>query len=171
MVHKPKNGMMLQIIIGAGLSVAMVFLLTIVGVDTKNIAERVIETKTEINIQIKQSEEISLLREEAAKAEDKQRVLENALPKKDELFSFPKEVTAIGTKEAVETNFSFGNEGDGSIGYNLAVKGSYINVTNFIRILENDIPFMNISSFNLVFGGGEYSANLSGNVFFNDEEK
>lgn len=171
MVHKPKNSVMLQIVITAGLSVAIIFLLTIVGIDTKNVAERVIETKTEINTQIKQSEEITRLREEAARAEDKQKVLENVLPKKDELFSFPKELTAIGTKEAVETNFSFGNEGGGQIGYNLVTRGSYTNITDFIRILENDIPFMNISSFNLVFGGGEYSVNLNGNVFFNGEEE
>ena len=73
MVHKPKNSITLQTAIAVGLSVVIISLLIIVGLDTKNIAERVIETRTEIDKQVKQSGEIARLREEAATAEDKQK--------------------------------------------------------------------------------------------------
>ena len=170
MVHKPKNGITLQIAIAAGLSVIIIFLLIIVGVDTKNIAEKMTEMRTEINAQTKQSREITRLKGEAAIAEDKQKVLEAVFPKKDELFSFSNKITEIGTEKSVGTNFSFGSESSSQIGYNLIAQGGYTNIIEFINALGSDIPFMNISSFDLVLGGGGYSVNLSGNVFFNGEE-
>lgn len=171
MVYKPKDSIILQIAIAAGLLVSIIFLLVIVGIDTKSVAERVIETRTEVNTRIKQSREIMRLREEAAIAEDKQKALGAILPKRDELFSFPNQIAKISTEKVVGTSFSFGNESDGQIAYNLAVQGSYTNIVEFVKTLERDIPFMDISSFNLNSSGdGGYSLDLRGSLFFNGEE-
>jgi len=110
------------------------------------------------------------LRGEAAMAESKQKTLDNALPKKDELFSFPNQIAKISAEKAVGTNFSFGREDVGQIGYNLTIQGSYASIFEFIKVIENDIPFMNISLFNLTLNDNEYGVNLNGNVFFNGEE-
>ena len=170
MLHKPKNSIALQIIIATGLSVVIISLLIIVGIDTKSIAGDIIEARTEIDARAKQSREIIRLREEAAIAEDKQKVLEGVLPQKDELFLFPNQITKIGTEKSVGTSFGFGQEGDGQIGYNLVAQGSYTNITEFLKVLENDIQFINILSFGLVSMDNGYDVNLNGNVFFNAEE-
>ncbi|OGY57770.1 MAG: hypothetical protein A3C03_00435 [Candidatus Colwellbacteria bacterium RIFCSPHIGHO2_02_FULL_45_17] len=171
MFHKPKEGVTLQIAVAAGLSALIIILVVIVGVDTKNMAERVIETRTEINKRTKQSSEIARLREEAKSAEDKKAILEGTLPQKDELFAFPSEIAQIGLEKDVIPNFIFGSESGKQINYTLTVRGGYTNITEFVKALENNIPFMNISSFNLVLGENAYSINLGGNVFFNGEKE
>ena len=170
MMKKPKDGMVLRIAIAASLPVVMVLLLVVVGIDTKNIADRVIEIRTEINTRTKQSQDIIRLRGEAEKAEGEKTVLENILPQKDELFSFSDQVTAAGTDNSVNTNFSFADEREGRIGYNLVGAGSYVDIADFVKSLEDDIPFMVISSFSINLVDTEYNIDLRGNVFFNGQE-
>ena len=170
MVKKPKNSITLQIAIAAGLSGIIIFLLIIIGLDTKKVANDIIETRTEIHTRNKQAQNIAQLREEAAKAEERQKILNNVLPQKDELFSFSDEITAIGANSNVNTNFSFGSEGEKQIGYSIVGTGNYSNIVDFLKTLEDDVAFIYISSFNLVLGDAGYDVNLSGSVFFNEQE-
>lgn len=171
MFHKTRNSISLQTSIAVGLSVFIVFLLVIVGIDTRNVATKVIDTRVEINTRTKQSGEIARLTEEAKQAAPKKVILGDAIPKKDELFTFPNQVAQIGSEQDVIAKFTFGSESGEQINYSLITRGSYENITEFVRTLKNDIPFMNISSFDLVLGAGEYNMNFTGKVFFNGKEE
>jgi len=171
MFSKTKNSISIQASIAIGLSLFIVLLMIIIGIDTKKVADRVIETRIAIDAQVKQSREITRLREEAESAGPKLTVLEDVLPPKDELFTFPSEITEIGSANNVTAGFTFGNEGDGTINYNISARGTYGNVTEFVEALRDQIPFMNITSFDLVQGEGEYNMNLAGSVFFDDEKE
>lgn len=160
---------MFQIAVASGLSILIIILLVVVGIDTKRVADSVLDIRGEIYSQTRQSEQIAVLREEAIRAEDRQAVLEEALPKRDELFSFPNQIGSIGSQSDVGVNLTFGGEGERQIEYTLVAQGSYSNIAGFVRKLE-EILFMNISSFGINQSADTYSLNLSGNVFFNGEE-
>ena len=170
MLHKPKSDLTLQIATASGLSLLIIVLMVIVGVDTKNISQNIISTRTDMNTRMRQSEYVAVLREETLRAEPKREILEGLLPKKDELFSFPKDVTALGSQSNVGVSFDFGSEGDGQIDYSLMVQGSYGSIAEFIRKIEDNFVFINISTFTLISRGNDYSIDLKGNAFFNDEE-
>lgn len=171
MFHKTRNSISLQTSIAVGLSFFIVFLLVIVGIDTRNVATEVIDTRVEINTRVKQSGEIARLREEAERAAPKKAILENVIPKKDELFTFPNQIAQIGSSQDLIANFTFGSESEGQINYSLIARGNYEDIAEFARKLKNDIPFMSISSFDLVLGAGEYNMNFAGKVFFNGKEE
>src|SRR3989338_7317595 len=162
MMHKPKSDLTLQIATASGLSLLIIVLMVIVGVDTKNISQNIISTRTDMNTRMRQSEYVAVLREETLRAEPKREILEGLLPKKD--------VTALGSQSNVGVSFDFGSEGDGQIDYSIMVQGSYGSIAEFIRKIEDNFVFINISTFTLISRENDYSIDLKGNAFFNDEE-
>jgi len=170
MTRSPKKSTALQAAIAAGLFVAIIVLLVVVGLDSKRVASEVIKTRTGINTRTKQAQNVAQLKEEAVKAGEKQEILEGILPKKDQLFYFSDEIAAIGAQNTVEASFSFGSESGNQIEYNLTGVGDFGNIIDFVKVLEDDVSFINISTFNLGFKDGKHSISLNGNVFFNGEE-
>lgn len=170
MIRKPKDALTLQVVIGSCLALAMLVILAIVGFDTKKVADNVLETKSIISTREAQTKEITRLKEEAAIAADKKTIIESILPKKDDLFSFPGRITSIGSAQNVRASFSFGREEEKHIGYGIVAQGDYLDIVNFVRVLEEDIQFMSLSSFDITSGDGGYTINLGGNLFFNGEE-
>jgi len=95
-------------------------------------------------------------------------ILENIIPNKDDLFTFTKEMEALGDEHDLESYFSFGSEGEDSIGYEMSIEGSYEEILDFIKIIENDLPFMNILLVDVVSIDGGYRAVIEGRIFFNE---
>jgi len=166
MLRIPKNGLSLQIAFASGISLFIVVLIIIVGFDTRNIANEIVNIRSEISMQKKQADQLAVLKEEAAKAEARQVKLENALPTKDELFSFPARITSIGNEAGVAASISFGAESSEAIAYTIIAQGGYVNLLDFVKKIE-DILFINITSFEITQGDNGFDLNLKGSVFFN----
>lgn len=167
MMKKLKNSEVLRIVIAISLPAVMIVLLTVIGIDTKNIAKQVVGTRTGISTRIRQSQNIARLEREASEADEKLVILKETLPSKDELFIFPNDIAEIGSQASVETSFSFAGEGEKEIGYNIIATGGYSQILDFLNIIEDDIPFMNVSAFSLISAESGFSINLRGSIFFN----
>ena len=170
MLDKFKNRAALQIAMAAGLVAVIAVVLFIIGADTKSVADEVIFAKGEIDIQRRQADELARLRGESEKAKPKFAILEEIFPSRDDLFSFPDEISDLAGENGVTARLTFDSEDDGSIGYKLAVQGSYEGINGFIKAIEDNIPFMSMTSVDVILSGDVYNAEISGRVFFNGEE-
>ena len=166
MPNKPKNPFLFKLAIAVGLVGIVLTSLILIGLDTRDIAAEVIESKKEVNVKIRQMNKLAQLREEAKTADSYSPRLEGALPNKDELFSFPDEIRAMASENGVNANFAFGSEGADSIEYNLSVQGTYSELVNFIKALEDKIFFISISGMDIVSQENGYVLNIKGNLFF-----
>jgi len=168
MAKKPKNSNILRIAIAVGLPLVLIIVLVVIAIDTKNLAEDVVDTRNEVDLRVKQSDDIARLKEEAEQAVERRGALGNVLPQRDELFSFSSEIEELAAEDSVQVNFDFGSEGQNQIAYNLSASGGYSEIINFLDTIENDVPFMNLRTFNLSSESGQFTIDLNGSVFFNE---
>lgn len=142
--------------------------LVLVGIDTKNVAEEVVETRAELKMGIDQLDKLAQLREEAKLAQSRIESLENLLPDRDELFSLPTQVETLAASQGLSARFTFGSERDGSINYSITAQGLYREIATFLDSIEKGIPFMNVATTDIIIAGEEYRANIGGKVFFDE---
>lgn len=166
MLYKLESRLVLQIATAVGLIGIIFVALLLTGIDTRNIAEEVVDARREVNMQVKRLSGLAELSEEAELAEPRLEVLRNVLPKRDELFSFPDEIAAFASGYGVGLSFSFRGETERNIGYNIVILGDYEEVVSFIEALEENFPFMSIEETSIFLQGEEYNARIKGNVFF-----
>lgn len=142
-----------------------------VGKDIRATTDQVLATRREVQSTIRQLSDLARLREEARIAEPRREVLEDALPRRDELFSFPDEIQALAAENDVSVSFAFGAEEAGSIGFSVNAFGPYGAVTRFINALEEEYLFINLSSFDIIASGNAYQGSVTGSIFFIDESE
>jgi Tfp pilus assembly protein PilO len=96
--------------------------------------------------------------------------INRALPSKDELATFPREVEQLAEKYGLGLGFAFGietlnsDEGVGSILYDLTASGSFEDILSFLREFEAHPYYISMGSFNLSKSIKEDSA-VKGDVF------
>lgn len=169
MPSKPKSRYITNITIAVGAVIGIVVLLIVIGADTEKIAGDVVSTRNELKTEIEQISRLAQLRDEAKLAEPKFAVLENILPKKDELFSFPAKIEELAKSQGLSSKFSFGAESEKSIQYSIIIQnGTYEEILRFVKTIEEDKPFMSIGSLDMVSGGSGYNATINGTLFFDD---
>ena len=167
MPSKVKSRYITNITIAVGAVIGIIVLLIVVGADTKKIAGDVISTRSELKTEIEQINKLAQLRDEAKLAEPKFVTLENILPKRDDLFSFPAQIEELATSHGLPSKFSFGNESEGSIQYSILVEnGTFEKIFRFVKAIEEDRPFMSISRFGMVLGEVGYNGTIDGILFF-----
>lgn len=168
MPDKVKDSLFSNIIISAGAVLTLLAVLAFVALDAKTIAGEALNSRTELNTKISKLEKLAQLREEAKLAEPRFAILENVLPNRDDLFTFKKEIEAIGKSHGLDVDFSFGSEGEESINYGMSAIGDYDEIIDYIKTIENSIVFMNISSVDVIITEGGYRAAINGSVFSNE---
>lgn len=168
MADKAEKRPILVALISVGAVGVILIGLFLVGIDTKNVAKEVMETRAELKSRINQLNQLAQLREEARLAQSKMGSLENLLPKRDELFSFPTRVESLADSHGLSISFTFGNEAAGAINYSIVVQGPYGEIANFLDSVERDLSFMSVTNMDINAQGGVYRANISGKVFFDE---
>lgn len=168
MADKVKKRPTLVVLVSIGAVGVILVGLFLVGIDTKNVAEEVVKARAELKMGIDQLDKLAQLREESKLAQSRIGSLENLLPSRDELFSFPTRVETLAANQGLSARFTFGSEGDGSIDYSLDVQGLYGEIVNFLDSIEKNMPFMNVAGTDIIIAGEEYRASISGKVFFDE---
>lgn len=162
-----KSRYITNITIGVGTVIGIAVLLVFIGVDTSKIAGEVVTTRGELKMEIEQINKLAQLRDEAKLAGPKFATLENILPKKDELFSFPTKMEELAKNQGLASIFSFGTESEKSIQYSIIIQGgTFEEIFRFVKTIEEDKPFMSINSLDMVLGGVGYNGAISGILFF-----
>lgn len=159
----------LQLGITVGVLSVVALAIFFVGKDIKSTTAQVLLTRREISATIRQLSDLARLRDEARRAEPKFAVLRNALPRRDELFSFPENIYALAEQNDVAASFTFGNEEEDRIAFSLSANGTYDAVVRFIGVVEREYPFIDLSGFDIIRSEGGYLAQMQGNIFFVDE--
>jgi len=166
MLNKPKKSFLLDILVAIGLVGVVLASIIFVGVEVRSIAEDVSKNRVESDMRLSQLGELGRLKQEAEVAAKKTEILNSVLPDKDGLFSFPAQIESIAKDIGVEARFSFGVEGEDNIGYALVGQGGYSEVVDLLKAIETEIPFITVSSLDIIETGKEYNMNINGNVFF-----
>lgn len=163
--------------IGLSLTLTLFAMATIVflGRDIKNQADYTSATRSELNLRLKEINELARLREEAKLAEPKEASLKGLFPKRDELFTFSDDLQSLADDNNLGLAFNFGSEERGESGqpgraeFTATVQGSYGGILKFIQGLEGMNYLANLVSFDIIAeGSGRYNATLKGEIFFSD---
>lgn len=167
MPSKFKSRYITNITIAVGSVIGIAVLLVLIGVDIGKIAGEVVTIRSELKMEIEQINRLAQLRDEAKLAGPKFATLENILPKKDELFSFPAKMEELAKNQGLSSAFSFGAESEGSIQYSIIVQGgTFEEIFRFVKTIEEDRLFMNIISLDMILGEAGYNGTINGTLFF-----
>ena len=149
--------------------IALVFILT---TDLDNNLAKIKSQHSTLASRSSALESLANLRGQADKANPYFSFLENILPPRDQLLSFSKEIENVARKSGLEFGFTFGEEKlstdqqPGQIAFRMSVEGSYDAISGFLKELEVGRYFIDISNVDLNKKASNYSALISGKVFF-----
>ncbi len=131
-------------------------------------------TKSDLKTRVRQLDSLVRLREEAKLAEPELPKLEQALPKKDELFVFRRQLDDLARQNNLTLGFNFGEEKAGdlkglkSINFDMTLHGDKDNILSFIKKIESGITFIKLKSFDMIRQENGFSASLKGEVLYNE---
>ena len=117
-------------------------------------------------------ESIALLRQDSEKAESAANVINNALPTKDGIIGFSREMDRLAKENNVQLGFSFTSETEaapdqlGSIGFTATTQSSYQSLTKFLKALETSRFIINVQSADTVRSGELFNAIIKGTVTY-----
>lgn len=165
-----KTRLSFQILLFLGILIIFGGALIFLGGDIKNTATKINSTKEDLDIKLMQLSDLARLREDVKLANARLPILQDVLPNKDELLSFPNRLNNIAGQNEVDINFEFGNEQENNIDFNLIIEGDYGAISKFIEEIELTMPFINFSNLDLVQIGTSdtYRSTLKGIIFFSE---
>ncbi len=167
-----KRRLMKQLL-SATISIVVVAVIIIVLNFDINKRMRRIEARRDETIIRSQSMLIfSDLQKEALQARSDYALLEAALPNRDQLIGFPRELEKRAKEHAIDLGFSFGNETPsvvgqpGSIRFTMSLGGEFDNILAFMKAFEAHPYFTSLSSVDLVRAeNARYTLGTSGEIF------
>jgi len=167
------SGYKLRLLIHIGISLIVVIIILIsislLSSDIGNKADVIAISRNNQNEKIQQLNNLAKLQTEREKALPDLAVLRNVFPKRDDLLAFPNTLDKIAVENNVGMQFSFGNEGEGSIQFDMVLQGSYNDIANFIGTVESGIIFIDIQTIDITGSEGAYRATTKGKIFFNNK--
>jgi len=153
------------------LLIVFISLIVFLGKDISQKAGYIAATRNNLNVRLRQLNDLARLREEAKVAEPNLIKLQTLTPTRDKTFSLPRRLEELARANNLGFSFAFGSENPpadnlGSINFNMTVEGSYQNILSFIRTIETGPYFMKISSFDIIRQESGFRALLGGSVFY-----
>lgn len=142
-----------------------------IGKNIAGRAEKIKQLRGEIDFRSRANQSLALLRNDAQKASDYAFALDNILLSRDRLLDFPHQIEAIAAQNNVNFSFGFGQEtpkdgaGFGVINFNASSAGSFDNLINFLKYIENSGYFVKIESFDFQRKGNDFQWLFSGKIF------
>lgn len=163
----------LTIHIGVPLAVFILLLASFffIGGDIAVRAERIKQLRGEISFRSQANQSLASLRRDAQKASDYVFILDNILLSRDQLLDFPRRTEAVALQNNVSFSFGFGGETPkdgadfGTINFSASSAGSFDNLLNFLKYIENSGYFVKIESFDLQRKESNFQGSFSGKIF------
>lgn len=160
--------------IALGVLLIIVIVLGYLGFDISKKADSISETQANLLKRVINITNLTKLKEQERVADAALFKLNNALPKRDSLFSVSRDLGDMAKNRSLSFASKFGEEiaaKDGKPGFirlEMNVAGSYDNLVGFVRDIEVSNYFINLLNFDIIRQSGRFSGLLNGGVFFND---
>lgn len=166
-----------KLLINIGLLLAVILVLggfvVFLSRDIKSLSSSIVQMRRELSVR---GEEIALLfdlKTDFQKAEGYFSVLDNALPKRENLYVFSQDVHRFGEMNNLDRpSFSFGEEIlpaknlPGRVKFTIFASGVYNDILNFLTYLERSRYFVSIENLDMTHRDNRFNAQLAGEVFF-----
>ncbi len=158
------------IVILLAISVILGGILVFVGSDINRRAEQIIQTRKDLLFRLQLTETLALLRKDSQGAQNYTYELNNILPSRDQLISFPRDLSIIARQNKIELNTSLGKEsvGDGNLAqtnFNLTGQGLSDNFIAFLKSAETANYFINLDSIDFIQQDNAFRTMINGRVF------
>ncbi|MBI5147698.1 MAG: type 4a pilus biogenesis protein PilO [Parcubacteria group bacterium] len=125
-----------------------------------------------IQSRVSSVESIALLRRDSEKAAAATNIINNALPTKDNIIGFSREMDRLARENGVQLGFSFTSETEaapdrlGDIGFTATTQSSYQSLTKFLKTLEASRFIVNVRNVDAVRSGELFNAVIKGTVSY-----
>jgi len=162
----------LSITLGVLLIIAIVVIY--LGLDISAKADFVSDTQARLFARVVNISNLTKLKEQERTADAALFKLNNALPKRDSLFSVSRDLSDFARSRNLSFGSKFGEEvapredKPGFIRLDMNVSGSYADLVAFIKDIEASSYFINLLNFDIVRQGAKFSAVINGEVFFSE---
>jgi len=156
---------------GAGIVLFSITLL-ILGKLISNDTKRIISAQKTITEKTARKTTTALLEKDKEKASRYFTMLENALPTKDGLIVFPKEVNFLAKKTEVNVGFSFKEESGSNasearrINFQIVIEGTLPHIHEFIKELENNRFIVSVENVDISQSESVFQGTIRGAVYF-----
>ena len=150
------------------LLVALFFLIS----DTSARADKITQTRLEINNRTKSGAALAELHREFDMAQSYIPRIENFLPPHDQLFSFSKDISLLGQKNKVSLVSTLGSDerssgqSFGKTNFNLTADGAFDNLVNTLRDIKNSRYPISVQNLEIgAQGKSSFRLTVTGQVF------
>lgn len=136
--------------------------------DIAALAQKTQQARQEAARRSTETNSFTQLQNQAVIAESYTSVLENALPNRDQLFNFQREMERLAVEKQIGFNFTFSNETPstvsqaGRINFLITAEGSLKTILQFIEDAEKSRFLLNFKNFEF----NDKSGKISGETFF-----
>lgn len=161
-----------NIAITLGLLAFLGGLLAMVGFDIGNRTVKIQDLRLELIKRNRSISDLADLQRDFNKVSRYSSLLENVLPRRDQLFDFSKELEAAARRQKVGLGFIFSSEQasaedvPGAAFFSLTLQGQLDNVMSFLKSMEIMRFITSFSSLDFTRQGDSVNASLNGVVYF-----
>ncbi len=170
-----KKKLILRLAVAFGVVAVIGFLIFYLGSDIEKRSNLIFSTRSAFSQSVSDVNELARLREVAKSIIPMKETLDKALPRRDTLFSLPREYEKMATDSGLEFTFKFGEESKpqqnapSRIRFEMNIRGDYDKLLAFLQSIEISPHYINFLSLNLIrIEGNRYNITLSGEIFFNE---
>jgi len=160
--------------ISLGAVFAIIAVIFYLGFDISTKSTFISDTQSKLLTRVLKLDNLAKLKEQERIADAALLKLNNALPKREVLFSVNRDLEGLAALRELGFSSKFGEEiaatekSPGLIRLDISVQGSYDGIVNFMRDIESSSYFINILNFDIVRQGSRFNAFIGSDVFFND---
>ncbi len=159
-------------------TVILVGLIVYLASDIENKSNLIFLKRSDIASRLREIRDFSRLKESATVAEPLKNKLDKVLPKRDYLFTLPREFEKIASQEHLGFKFNFAEESKpnpnqpSQIKFLMTLQGKYKDVLNFLSDIENGPYFVNFTNLDMLRIGEDLNASfnvtINGEILFNE---
>lgn len=160
--------------IALGILLVIVIVIVYLGFDIEAKANFISDAQVKLFTRAVNISNLTKLKEQEKAADAAFFKLNNALPKRDALFSVSRDLGDFARNRSLSFGSKFGEEvapledKPGFIRLDMNVGGSYADLVAFIKDMETSSYFINLLNFDIIRQGTRFSAIINGEVFFSE---
>lgn len=167
-----KRRIIKQLIIAISAIALIAVIIIVLNVDINKRVKVIEDRRRNAIMQAQAIRVLSELKKDAPRARLDYALLQGALPDRDQLISFPRELEQLAKASGVDLGFSFGSEAPstdtqpGNIRFTMSLSGTLESLLSFLKVFENHRYFINLSSVDLTKREeSRFALTTSGEVF------
>jgi len=154
-----------------GISLILTTILFFMGSDIVKRTDQIKQLRGDLLFRLQLTESLALLRKDSEQAKNYITEIENILPSRDQLVSFPRDLSTIARQNKIDLNSSLGQEGSEGIGklgqtnFTMTGQGLFDDFISFLKTLETARYFINLKSIDFTRRDSNFGALMTGQVF------